>query len=89
VGRVLHAEVVALDYALEAFALAGASDIDHLPITEITDGNLSADFERLAVAIKTEFPEPFARLDAGRAEMSRSGLVDQRRTTCTRSYLNG
>src|SRR5690606_23864376 len=76
VGGVLHAEVVALDHALEALALGHAGHVDHLPFGKGRHGQFRAR-RKLAhgLGIGAELPESTTSFHASLGEMTRLGLV--------------
>src|SRR3954469_13900688 len=91
VGRVLSAEVVALDDAGEALAEGHALHVDSLP--DLEDG---ADVElgprlqvRQLLGLGAEFAQRMARLDARLGEMTGQRLVDARRAALAEPHLHG
>ncbi len=64
VGRVLHAEIVPLDAALEALALGDAGHVDDLALLEHVDLEFAAELD-VVDRVDAEFPRAAARLDAG------------------------
>src|SRR6185436_7761031 len=75
VGGGAAAEVVALDHALEARALARPHDVDALPRLELLHLDLVADLG-LVPALEAELTDAAARGQAGLVEVALPGLGD-------------
>src|SRR6056297_319530 len=68
VRGILHPEIMALDDACKALALAGAGHVDLLAACEALDRDFAADFKVAVItvvfSVEAEFPQSFARLNA-------------------------
>src|SRR5690606_35704565 len=79
VRRVAHAEIPALDRALEALALGHALDVDDLADLEDVGLDLAADAEVADLVVgHAQFPQATTGLDLGLGQVAGLGLVDQR-----------
>ncbi len=89
-GRVLGAEIVPLDAALEALALAGATHVDPLTGLEHVGLDLGTDLGHVAVVVfEAELPESATGLDTGLGEVSGLRLVQARALLAADRYLYG
>src|SRR5690606_18822015 len=90
VRRVTHAEVPALDRALEALALGHALDVDHLADLEDVGLDFAANLEAADLVVgNAEFPQATTRLDLGLGQVPGFGLVHQHRTLAADGDLHG
>src|SRR5690606_17540659 len=90
VRRVAHAEVPALDRALEALALGDALDVDDLAGLEDVGLDLAAHLEVAdPVVAHAQFPQAAAGFDLGLGQVARLGLVDQRGAPGADGHLHG
>src|SRR5690606_9934251 len=90
VRRVAHAEVPALDRALEALALGHALDVDQLADLENVGLDLAADFEVAdLVGGDAQLPQAAAGLDLGLGQVAGLGLGEQRGAAHAGGDLHG
>src|SRR5690606_3103598 len=90
VRRVAHAEVPALDRALEALALGDTLDVDQLADLEDVGLDLAADLEVGDLVVShAQFPQAAAGLDLGLGQMAGLGLGQQRGALDAGSDLHG